>query len=75
MIQGNYEMEPNNMDPERIMWTKCYGIPFHAWSPRFLEFLTKTVGTYMCNNDITTNQSKMDVVRFMVRTKCAMVIN
>ncbi|XP_058741575.1 uncharacterized protein LOC131613953 [Vicia villosa] len=64
-----------DVDNERITWLRCYGLPCHAWSTKFFEFLSGLVGTYVCSDDETRDHTRMDVARFMIRTKSSMVLN
>lgn len=63
------------MNNSKLMWIKCYKIPFHVWFPNLFKFIISPMGRYLCSNDETRNQSKMDVTRILVRTKQSMVLN
>lgn len=52
-----------------------YGIPFHAWDFKFFELFSKPFGLYLCVNDDTRDQKRVDMTRIMIRTRCSMVIN
>lgn len=41
----------------------------------FFKFIIKLVGVYICFDNNTKSQSKMDISRILVRTKCSMVLN
>lgn len=43
--------------------------------PYFFEFITSLMGVYVCSVEETTKQSKMNVVRILVRTKYSLVLN
>lgn len=57
------------------MWLRCYGVPCHAWYIPFFEFLSSMVGKYICCEESTCDQSRMDVASVMVRTNIGMLIN
>lgn len=65
----------SDVDPERVTWLRCYSIPYHIWNPRFFEFVTATLGHYICGDDNTSRRSKMDVARLMIQTRCVVLIN
>lgn len=64
-----------DVDPERVTWLRCYGIPCHAWSIPFLLFLSSLVGKYICCDESTSDFSKLDVASILVRTACGLLIN
>lgn len=57
-----------DVDPERVTWLRCYGIPCHAWSIPFLFFLSSLVGKYICCDESTSDFSKLDVASIMIRS-------
>lgn len=63
------------VDADKVTWLHIYSIPCHAWSSNFFKFITKSVASYMCCDDVTRDQIKMDVAKVIVRTKCSMVLN
>lgn len=44
---------PADVDNERLAWMRCYGLPCHAWSIEFFEFVSNFVGVYVCSDDET----------------------
>lgn len=64
-----------DVDPERVTWLRCYGLPYHVWNMRFFEFLSATLGIYVCSDYNISREVRMDVARIMIRTRCASVIN
>lgn len=60
---------PNDVDNERLIWMRCYGIPCHAWSHGFFEFLTCLVGVYIYSDNETRSQERMYVAKSLIRTK------
>ena len=45
------------------------------WNVRFFEFLSATLGIYVCSDDYTSRGVRMDVARIMTKTRCALEIN
>lgn len=60
---------PMEIDKERLVWVKCFGIPYHAWSDNFFNMLASCYGVFMYADSCTSNQVCMDVARFLIRTK------
>lgn len=53
------------VDNERLTWIRCYGVPCHAWSFKFFDFITCSVGKLI----------SMDVARILVRIKYSSYLN
>lgn len=66
---------PEGVDNERLTCMRCYGLPCHTWNLKFYEFISGLVGTYVCLDDETRDNSRMDVARFLIRTKSSLVLN
>lgn len=66
---------PKDVDNERLTWMRCYVLPCHAWKKEFFEFISKTVGVYVCSDEETEENTKLDVVRFLIRTKYLINLN
>jgi hypothetical protein len=65
------EIRPWNLkdiDPERIVWLRIFGIPIHAWNNDFFEQVTKPWGTLLKSDDGTSKKLTMDVARLLIRT-------
>lgn len=56
------------------MWLHVHGILCHAWNYKIYAFIAKTVGTYICVDDATLDQTKVDMARILVRTLCSLSI-
>lgn len=41
----------------------------------FFELISSIVGSYICSDDNTMKKDCLDVAKFLVRTRCAMVAN
>lgn len=54
---------------------RYYGLPGHALDPKFFTFISDYVGTFVCLDEETSNQKKLDVAKFMIRTKYSLVLN
>jgi hypothetical protein len=59
---------PKDIDPERIVWLRNFGIPIHAWNNDFFEQVTKPWGTLLKSDDRTSKKLTMDVARLLIRT-------
>jgi hypothetical protein len=66
---------PKDVDLERIVWLRIYGIPVHAWNDEFFNQLTKPWGTFMHSDEVTRKKATMDVARVLIRTSCQKVID
>lgn len=67
--------EPVVVDEERVTWVRLFGLPCHVWSEKFFRFIFVPFGSFVRVDDITSKQVKMDVARFLIRTKCYSLIN
>lgn len=56
-----------------VTWVICYIIPCHTWNPYFFEFVMAPLNLYMCCDDNTRTQTKMNVAHIMIRTKYIMI--
>jgi hypothetical protein len=66
---------PNDIDVERTIWLRVYGVPVHAWNDSFFAQFVKPWGTYINADDGTTKKFTMDVARLMIRTSCQIVVD
>lgn len=64
-----------DVDNEMLTWMRCYGLPCHVWKKQFFEFISKPVGTFVCMDQESNERKKMDVARFLIRTKYYMILN
>lgn len=60
---------PSEIDNERLVWLKCYGIPAHAWNKEFFSFLFSGIGSFICADESTEKKECMDVARILYKTK------
>ncbi|MCI15128.1 DUF4283 domain protein, partial [Trifolium medium] len=60
---------PKEVDNERIVWLRAYGIPVHAWNDGYFSAITASIGTFINVDDCTMKMDCMDVARLMVRTQ------
>ncbi|XP_058783008.1 uncharacterized protein LOC131657654 [Vicia villosa] len=66
---------PNEVDNERVTWLRVYGLPCHAWQDKVFDFITTSVGVFICADDDTIKQRSFDVARILIRTKYCLVLN
>jgi hypothetical protein len=66
---------PNDIDTERSIWLRIYGIPIHAWNLNFFTQVVKPWGTFINADEGTTKKITMDVARIMIRTTCQLVVD
>ncbi|GAU33402.1 hypothetical protein TSUD_20950 [Trifolium subterraneum] len=59
---------PREVDNDRLVWFRVYGIPAHAWNDEFFTMLSKPFGTFLNADDSTSKKLTMDVARLMLRT-------
>lgn len=64
-----------DVDNERLIWLRIYGLPCQAWNPIVFEFMTKPVGHFVCSDEDTLKLKSLDVARILVRTKYCLVLN
>lgn len=53
------------IDNERLVWLRCYGIPAHAWTVEFFSYLVSGIGEFVCVDDNTLNKNSMDIARIL----------
>jgi hypothetical protein len=66
---------PKDVDLERIVWLRIFGIPVHAWNDEFFAQITKPWGTFMHADDVTSKKLSMDVARLLIRTSCQKAVD
>ncbi|XP_058759400.1 uncharacterized protein LOC131632679 [Vicia villosa] len=59
--------QTNDVDSERVMWVRLYGVPYQAWCSEFFEKIANFLGDYICVDDNTSAASNLDIARIMVR--------
>jgi hypothetical protein len=67
--------KPQDVDLERIIWLRIFGIPVHAWNDDFFAQLTKPWGSFMHADNTTSKKITLDVARILIRTSCQIVID
>lgn len=60
---------PREIDNERLVWVRCYGVPAHAWSIKFFSFIVSTIGEFVDVDDNTRNRESMDMARILFKTR------
>jgi hypothetical protein len=66
---------PSDIDTERTIWLRVYGVPSHAWNDIFFSQLVQPWGSYVKADDGTLKKITMDVARLMIRTSCQRVVD
>jgi hypothetical protein len=61
---------PKDIDLERIVWLRIFGVPAHAWNDAFFIQVARPWGTFLNVDDVTNKKITMDVARILVRTSC-----
>ncbi|MCH85835.1 hypothetical protein A2U01_0006687, partial [Trifolium medium] len=61
---------PKDVDVERLVWLRIYGIPAHAWNDVFFSQVTRPWGNFLNADDATSKKLTMDVARLLIRTSC-----
>jgi hypothetical protein len=72
------EIRPWNtqdVDMERTIWLRIFGIPAHAWNNEFFEQITRPWGSYLNADDVTSKKLTMDVARLLIRSSCQKVVD
>ncbi|MCI03917.1 DUF4283 domain protein, partial [Trifolium medium] len=66
---------PKDVDVDRVVWLRIFGIPVHAWSDLFFAQVTKPWGTFMNTDDATNKKLTMDVARILIQSSCQQVVD
>jgi hypothetical protein len=66
---------PKDIDLERIVWLRIFGIPAHAWNDEFFARISKPWGSFLNTDDVTNKKLTMDVARILIRTSCQKVVD
>jgi hypothetical protein len=66
---------PNEIDEERSIWLRIYGVPTHAWNINFFDQVVKPWGKFIHADDGTSKKITMDVARILIRTSCQKVVD
>ncbi|GAU48228.1 hypothetical protein TSUD_184080 [Trifolium subterraneum] len=67
--------DPKDIDVERTIWLRIYGIPSHAWNEVFFAQLVKPWGTFVNEDEGALKKITMDVARLMICTSSTQVID
>ncbi|KAL8512135.1 hypothetical protein ACS0TY_018550 [Phlomoides rotata] len=52
----------------RITWTQWYGVPMHAWNPKFFKPVSLKFGKLIRIDDDTLSKRKLQYMRILIRT-------
>jgi hypothetical protein len=66
---------PKDVDLERIIWLRVFGVPVHVWNDDFFTKITKPWGIFMHSDDVTNKKVTMDVARLLIRTSSQKAID
>jgi hypothetical protein len=66
---------PDEIDNERTIWLRIYGIPSHAWNDNFFAQVVNPWGTLIRADDGTMKKTTLDVARLMIRSSCQQVVD
>jgi hypothetical protein len=66
---------PQEVDMERVIWLRVFGVPSHAWNDLFFAQLVKPWGVFLNSDDGTSKKITMDVARLLIRTSCQNPVN
>ncbi|XP_058750760.1 uncharacterized protein LOC131623755 [Vicia villosa] len=61
--------EPSDIDTERLVWLRIWGVPCHAWGDSCFSLLTESIGVFIKSDERTNLKSRMDEARVCIRTK------
>ncbi|GAU42391.1 hypothetical protein TSUD_296890 [Trifolium subterraneum] len=61
---------PNDLDVERTIWLRIYGVPSDALNESFFTQLVKPWGSFINKDEGALKKITMDVARLMIRTSC-----
>ncbi|MCI28617.1 DUF4283 domain protein, partial [Trifolium medium] len=78
MEQWFKEVRPwsaKEIDQERLVWLRVYGIPAHAWNDDFFALISKPWGHFLNADDGTSKKLSMDVARLLIRTSGQRVVD
>ncbi|XP_058746048.1 uncharacterized protein LOC131618913 [Vicia villosa] len=64
-----------DVDSERVVWVRVYGVPCHVWGTDFFETLANQLGSFICVDDNIVSGDNMDIARVMIRVAFNFVLN
>jgi hypothetical protein len=67
--------DPKDIDLERLVWVRIYGVPVHAWNFDFFSQVAKPWGILLNTDDATSKKISMDVARLLIRTSSQRVVD
>ncbi|XP_058765713.1 uncharacterized protein LOC131639233 [Vicia villosa] len=66
--------QENDVDMERVMWIRIYGVPCHAWCSEFFESVANKLGSFVCLDENTMTGNSMDIARCLVRVNATFIL-
>lgn len=52
----------------RVVWTRWYGVPLHAWSTRFFSYVCAKFGLFIKLDDSSKQKTRLDFARLKIST-------
>ncbi|KAL8472386.1 hypothetical protein ACS0TY_029556 [Phlomoides rotata] len=57
-----------DVDNSRVIWTQWFGVPMHAWNPKFFKLVSTKFGSLIRLDEDTINRSNLQTARALIRT-------
>lgn len=58
----------NVLSARRVIWTNWFGVPLHAWNPKFFQLVATKFGKLVKIDDDTLNKNKFQESRILINT-------
>ncbi|KAL8475214.1 hypothetical protein ACS0TY_031578 [Phlomoides rotata] len=66
---------PTDVSKKRLVWTRWYGVPSHAWNSKFFETVCVSLGPLVKIDENTLSRKRLDVARIMLSVSYLKEIN
>ncbi|KAL8533560.1 hypothetical protein ACS0TY_009819 [Phlomoides rotata] len=66
---------PTDVSHKRLVWTRWYGVPSHAWNSKFFETVCVSLGPLVNIDEFTMSRKRLDVARIMLSVPYLKEIN
>lgn len=60
-------LQKTDVDSEKVMWIKIFGVPCQAWSMKFSISLANKLGKFIWDDENTSQGKNFEVARIMIR--------
>ncbi|KAL8473192.1 hypothetical protein ACS0TY_030133 [Phlomoides rotata] len=57
-----------DVDNRRVIWTRWFGVPMHAWNLKFFKLVSTKFGSLIRLDEGTINRRNLQSVRALIRT-------